>query len=147
MKIHKAYKFRIYPNNEQIQFLVQSFGCVRFVYNYFLQQRISYYAENSKGLSYNDNSAALTQLKKQEEYSWLQDVNSQSIQSALRNLDVAYNNFFNKRSKFPMFKKKSNRQIFSVPQHFTRTYQRKPCGFSLWMNLVPVSDYLKYGRD
>ena len=118
MKIHKSYKYRIYPNKEQIQYLSQSFGCVRFVYNYFLQQRISYYAENSKGLSYNDNSAALTQLKKQEEYSWLRDVNSQSIQSALRNLDVAYNNFFNKRSKFPKFKKKSNRQTFSVPQNF-----------------------------
>jgi putative transposase len=60
----------------------------------------------------------LTQLKKQEEYSWLRDVNSQSIQSALRYLDVAYNNFFNKRSKFPKFKKKSNRQTFSIPQHF-----------------------------
>ena len=119
MKINKAFKFRIYPNKEQIQFLAQSFGCARFVFNYFLRQRINYYAENAKGLTYFNNSVALTQLKKLSEFEWLNDINSQSIQQALRNLDIAYHNFFNKRAEFPKFKKKSNKQSFSVPQNFS----------------------------
>jgi putative transposase len=61
----------------------------------------------------------LTQLKKQAEYGWLADVNAQSLQQSLRNLDVAYNNFFNKRGKFPKFKKKRSKQSFRVPQGFT----------------------------
>ena len=119
MKINKAFKFRIYPNSQQKQFLAQSFGCARFVYNRFLRQRIDYYAENAKGLNYFDNSTALTQLKKQPEFEWLNNINSQSLQMSLRNLDTAYNNFFNKHAKFPNFKKKSNKQSFGVPQHFS----------------------------
>jgi putative transposase len=119
MKINKAFKFRIYPNSQQKQYLAQSFGCARFVFNYFLRQRIDYYAVNAKGLNYFNNSTALTQLKRQPEFEWLKDVSAQSIQQALRNLDVAYNNFFNKKAKFPNFKKKSNKQTFNVPQDFS----------------------------
>jgi len=119
MKINKAFKFRIYPDNTQKQFLAQSFGCARFIYNRFLRQRIDYYAENAKGLTYHNNALALTQLKKLPEFEWLNDINSQSLQSALRNLDTAYSNFFNKKAKFPNFKKKSNKQSFSVPQNFS----------------------------
>ena len=119
MKINKAFKFRIYPNSQQKQFLAQSFGCARFVYNRFLRQRIDYYTETGKGLTYHNNALALTQLKKEPEFEWLKDVNSQSIQQTLRNLDIAYHNFFNKRAEFPKFKKKSNKQSFNVPQHFS----------------------------
>ena len=119
MKINKAFKFRIYPNSQQKQFLAQSFGCARFIYNRFLRQRIDYYAENSKGLTYHNNALALTQLKKQPEFEWLNNISAQSLQQALRNLDVAYNNFFNKQAKFPNFKKKSNKQSFNVPQDFS----------------------------
>jgi len=119
MKTNKAFKFRIYPNNQQKQYLAQSFGCARFVYNRFLRQRIDYYAANAKGLNYFDNSVALTQLKKQPEFEWLNDINSQSLQMSLRNLDTAYNNFFNKHAKFPNFKRKYNKQSFGVPQHFS----------------------------
>jgi len=118
MKINKAFQFRIYPNNMQKQFLAQSFGCARFVYNHFLRQRIDYYAENSKGLTYYNNALALTQLKKEPGFEWLNDMNSQSLQQAVRNLDTAYSNFFNKKAKFPNFKKKSGKQSFNVPQHF-----------------------------
>jgi len=119
MKINKAFRFRIYPNSQQKQFLAQSFGCSRFVYNHFLRQRIDYYAENGKGLNYFDTQASLTQLKKQSEFEWLNDVNSQSLQISLQNLDLAYNNFFNKHAKFPDFKKKSQKQSFGIPQKFT----------------------------
>jgi putative transposase len=119
MKINKAFKFRIYPNSQQIQFLAQSFGCARVVFNYFLRQRIHYYAETGNGLNYHNNALALTQLKKLLEFEWLNDINSQSLQQTLRNLDIAYHNFFNKRAEFPKFKKKRNKQSFNVPQHFS----------------------------
>jgi putative transposase len=119
MTINKAFKFRIYPDSQQRQFFAQSFGCVRFVYNHFLRQRIDYYAETGKGLTYPNNASALTQLKKQPEFEWLNDINSQSLQQTLRNLDIAYHNFFNKRTQFPKFKKKLSRQSFGVPQHFS----------------------------
>jgi len=118
MTINKAFKYRIYPNEAQKQILEKHFGCVRFVSNYFLRQRIDYYAENQKGLTYFNNASALTQLKRLPEFEWLNEVNAQSLQQALRNLDVAYHNFFNKKAKFPAFKKKRNKQSFTVPQHF-----------------------------
>jgi len=119
MKINKAFKFRIYPNSQQKQFFAQSFGCARFVYNYFLRQRIDYYAQTGKRLTYHNNALALTQLKKLPEFEWLNNISAQSLQQALRNLDVAYNNFFNNQAKFPNFKKKSNKQSFNVPQDFS----------------------------
>jgi len=123
MTINKAFKYRIYPNKEQRETLARHFGCVRFVYNYFLRQRIDYYAENKdnekRSLNYHDTALALTQLKKNPEFEWLKDINSQSLQQALRDLDVAYNNFFNKRAAFPKFKKKRNKQSFSIPQHWS----------------------------
>ena len=123
MVIHKAFKFRIYPNRVQREIFAKHFGCVRFVYNHFLRQRIDYYEENKhsekKGLNYHDTARALTQMKKDPEFEWLNAVNSQSLQQSLRDLDVAYNNFFNKRAKFPKFKKKRSKQSFSVPQNWS----------------------------
>jgi len=122
MLINKAYNFRLYPSNKQIELLAQHFGSCRFVYNYFLRKRIDFYAENKgkdkQGLTYYDTAIMLTKLKRQPEYIWLNGVNSQSLQQSLRRLDVAYNNFFNKRADFPNFKKKHNKQSFLVPQKF-----------------------------
>lgn len=123
MMINRAFKFRIYPNQAQQASLASQFGCSRFVYNYFLRARMDYYREHEtdegkKGLTYHDNALALTQLKKLPDYAWLADVNSQSLQQALRDLDTAYSNFFNKRAQFPTFHKKHGRQSFRVPQHF-----------------------------
>ena len=123
MKIHKAFKYRIYPNRSQQDILARHFGCTRLVYNRFLRQRIDFYAANKdkekKGLTYQDTSALLTQLKRVAEFEWLKEVNSQSLQQALRNLDVAYNKFFNKQAAFPTFKKKRSNQSFSVPQRWS----------------------------
>jgi len=123
MVIHKAFKFRIYPNRQQREIFARHFGCVRFVYNHFLRQRIDYYAENKgsekKGLNYHDTARTLTQMKKGPEFEWLNAVNSQSLQQSLRDLDVAYSNFFNKRANFPTFKKKRSKQSFSVPQNWS----------------------------
>ena len=127
MKINFAYKYRIYPNVEQKILIAKHFGCVRFVWNYFLNERKEYYSKNEeaikekklKGLNYYDNAKSLTMLKKEEEANWLKEVNSQSLQAALKHLESAYNMFFRKSHQFPRFKSKYSRQSFTIPQHFS----------------------------
>jgi putative transposase len=105
--MEKAYKYRIYPNKKQQELIQKTFGCSRFVYNYFLDLRIKEYKENAKSLSYNDSSKLLTQLKK--ELLWLKEPDKDSLQKSLKDLDVAYQNFFKKHSGFPRFKSKKDR--------------------------------------
>jgi len=116
MIINKSFKYRIYPTKEQEVLLSKHFGSKRFVWNYFLNQRKTVYLENKKSLNYYDNARSLTQLKKQEEFVWLKEVNSQSVQASLRDLDVAYNRFFSKQGMFPRFKSRKDKQSFRVPQ-------------------------------
>ena len=105
--IHKSYKLRIYPTKEQEILLAKHFGCVRFVFNRFLSERQEEYLNNGNSLNYYDNARSLTELK--NELIWLKEINSQSLQSSLRNLDIAYNRFFKKLAKFPRYKKKNEK--------------------------------------
>ena len=106
--MERAYKFRIYPNKTQEILLQKTFGCVRFVYNYFLYRRIKAYKEDKKTISYNECSKELTQLKSEKE--WLKEPDKSSLQNALKHLDAAYKNFFSKlEAGFPKFKSKKNR--------------------------------------
>ena len=89
-------------------------GCSRFVYNHFLALRIKEYTTNKTSISYKQTSSLLTELKKQEETKWLNDVSAVALQQTLQNLQEAYNNFFKglkkkQRVGFPRFKKKSNK--------------------------------------
>jgi putative transposase len=122
MVVQKAFKFRLYPNAQQCERLAQQFGCCRVVYNHFLAERIAFYAahkgEKKQGLNFNDTCKALTQLKRQADYIWLNEVNAQVLQQALKNLDAAYVNFFEGRAEFPKFKRKGDKQSFRVPQDF-----------------------------
>ncbi len=103
-KINRTYRFRLYPNRKQTELLAKHFGCSRFVYNYFLNQRKEQYRLTGKSDNYYAQAKALTTLKKQEETAWLKEVNAQTLQFAIRSLEAAYNNFFKKRTKFPKFK-------------------------------------------
>ena len=115
-KINRTYKFRLYPTKAQTELLAKHFGCTRFVYNYFLNQRQEQYRLTGKSDNYFAQAKALTELKKQEETAWLNEVTAQSLQSALKCLDVAYTNFFKKRTKFPNFKSKRSKNSFTAPQ-------------------------------
>lgn len=108
MKIHRAYRFRLYPNKDQAILINKTIGCSRFVYNYFLNQWNEIYKESGKGLSYGTCSAQLPSLKKQEETEWLKEVDSIALQSSLRNLSDSFDRFFKKQNKFPRFKSKKN---------------------------------------
>lgn len=102
----KAYKFRAYPNKEQQLLFAKTFGCARFVYNYYLHKKIELYKSSKEGLSYNKCSADLTQLKK--ELVWLKEVDKCSLQNSLKNLDSAYKKFFKEHKGFPKFKSKKS---------------------------------------
>ena len=115
-KINRTYRFRLYPNREQTELLSKHFGCSRFVYNYFLNQREEQYKLTGKTDNFYAQCKTLTTLKKQEETAWLKEVNSQTLQFAIRSLETAYNNFFKKRTKFPNFKSKHSKNSFTVPQ-------------------------------
>lgn len=116
--MQKAFKFRLYPTEAQKEFLSRQFGAVRFVYNHFLAIRKDEYLNNKKSLNYYDDAKHLTELKNQDGYEWLYEINSQTLQASLRNLEVSYQNFFKKRTKFPKFHSKKNRQCIKIPQNF-----------------------------
>jgi len=112
----RAYKYRLYPNQEQEQKLAQHFGSVRWVYNWGLERKIKEYQETNKSPSCFDLTKELTQLKKLKEYRWLGDVNAQALQMALRNLDNGFTAFFRKYNSFPKFKNRYSKQSFQCPQ-------------------------------
>ena len=114
--INKTYRFKIYPNKEQEVLLNKHFGCSRFVYNYFLNERKEQYQKDKKSDNYYAQAKTLTDLKKQEDTIWLKEVNSQTLQFALRSLDTAYVNFFRGNAQFPKFKSRKHKNTFTVPQ-------------------------------
>ncbi len=114
----RAYKYRIYPTDEPKVLFAKTFGCCRFVYNWALNLKITAYKERKETLG----NVYLTNLMKSElkvAHEWRYVVNSQSLQSSLRNLDTAYTNFFSntKAVGFPRFKSRKDKQSFLCPQH------------------------------
>jgi putative transposase len=106
----RAYRYRCYPTHAQAAVLARTFGCARYVYNWALRLRTDVYHERQERLSYQDASAALTQLKQQPETAWLNEVSSVPTQQALRHLETAFRNFFEGRAKYPRFHKKHGKQ-------------------------------------
>ncbi|MFA1756110.1 RNA-guided endonuclease TnpB family protein, partial [Fusobacterium animalis] len=108
--MEKAYKFRFYPTKTQIKILNSTFGCVRYVYNHFLDLKQVLYNKEKKSMSYSKCSKELTVLKKEKK--WLKDVDKFSLQNSLKDLDKAYKNFFSGKG-YPKFKsKKDNRKSY-----------------------------------
>ena len=98
--------------------LANHFGSIRFVYNHFLAKRKEQYEQTKKSSNRYEQQKELTAMKKTEMYSWLKEINSQTLQHALRHLDTAYQNFFKGRAKFPRFHSKKHGGSFAIPQHF-----------------------------
>lgn len=101
-----AYKYRIYPNNQQKELITKTFGSCRFVYNKYLAIRIDKYKESKESFTYNQCANDMKNLK--SELEWLKEVDSTSLQSSLRDLDMAYQKFFKEHSGFPKFKSKKD---------------------------------------
>ena len=136
MLIQKSVKLRIYPNNQQdVVLLEKHFGCRRWVYNHFLNFFNENYHQGKKKLSYVEASKILTGLKKETETEWLKEVNSQTLQASIKDLDGAYDRFFRKLAKFPQFKsKRKSKSSFKVPQHFDIDWQN---------NLITIPKFKK----
>ena len=111
--MEKSYKFRIYPNEKQRVLIAKTFGCARFVYNYYLDKKIKLYEESKQSMNFYACSADLTFLKRETE--WLKEVDACALQSSLKNLDAAYQKFFKEHSGFPKFKSKhDNRKSYTT---------------------------------
>lgn len=120
-----SYKFRIYPTTAQIQQIQKTFGCCRFVWNHYLALRKELYEQDGKTMNYHACSGDMTQLKKT--LSWLKEVDATALQSSLRDLDTAYQNFFRRvkqgqKPGYPKFKSKHNHR---------RSYKSKCVGTNI----------------
>lgn len=111
----KVVKVRLYPSREQQQSLEQSFGNRRWLWNYCLNLMSQTYLDTGKGLSGYEVKKLIPQLKK--EHKWLSLAYSACLQQICLNLGVAFNNFFEKRAKYPRFKSKHGRQSIQYPQN------------------------------
>ncbi|MER3490378.1 MAG: transposase, partial [Meiothermus sp.] len=117
-RVHrKVYRFRMEPTREQGESLMRMAGARRWVWNWGLARRKEVYAATRRGLTYRQQAAELTGLKKQPETAWLRGADSQLLQQALRDLDRAFVAFFEGRARFPKFKrKKRDEPRFRIPQ-------------------------------
>ena len=106
-QILKAYKVRLYPNDEQQIFFAKSFGCARFIWNKMLADKIEHYTQTKTELK---NTPA--QYKK--EFEWLKEVDSLALANVQQNLRAAYNTFFKQGAGFPKFKKKGQRDSYTT---------------------------------
>ena len=128
-----SYRFRIYPTEEQKELMAKTFGCCRYVFNYFLNRRKATYKETGRGLPLKECCRELTSLKK--ELPWLKEVDSTALQAAVQNLDKAYTNFFRglktgrrvgypqfkaKKRDIPSFKAKNNNGAVAIVGHSIR---------------------------
>ena len=115
-KSYTARVYRIFPNEAHHQQLQRQFGCVRVVFNHFLWKNRQRYGNSKKYTSYTANTKALTQLKQTEDYCWLKEVHSQTLQQSLLNLDNAFKRYQSGISGKPRFKRKRYRQSCRYPQ-------------------------------
>lgn len=112
LSVLKAYKFRIYPNGQQKQFFIETFGCVRFTYNQLLKAKMDELANKEVKLG-------LTPAKLKKDYPFLKETDSLALANAQRNLERAFRNYFQKRAGFPKMKTKK-----SVWQSYTTNNQQ-----------------------
>lgn len=104
---HYGFILRIKPTEEQQQLINQTFGCVRLVYNQYLDARQVFYKEHGKNLSvYQYKKEVLNPMKRSDEYSFLREVDKFALENALQNVQDAYERFFKGQNRFPQFKSK-----------------------------------------
>jgi len=133
----RAYKYKIKPTMKQQHQLQQAFGCTRFIYNWGLDKKTKAWTNEHKSISYFELAKELTSLKQTEEYKWLKEVSSESLQQSLRNLDNAYTQFFKAKKGFPKFKSKKHSKDsvkFILNVHFD---------FDNWRVKVPKCGWVK----
>jgi len=114
----KAFRYRIYPKQDQEEKINQNIGCSRWIYNYALAKKKKAWQEEKKSLSRYDIQRDIPELKKAEETRWLKEADAKALILSLQNLDNAYQKFFREHKGYPKFKSKGKSK-----QNYT-TYQR-----------------------
>lgn len=127
--VEYSYKFRLYPNREQENQILRTFGCCRFVFNHYLVLRRDTYQQTGETLNYYACARDLTSLKQKEETIWLKEADATALQSALRDLEDAYQHFFCRLQKgekpgYPRFKSK---------RYHKQSYKSKCVGSNIQM--------------
>ncbi|MEI6296308.1 MAG: IS200/IS605 family element RNA-guided endonuclease TnpB [bacterium] len=140
----KAYRFRLYPNQEQKIYLTKTFGCARFIYNKMLAERIKSYEENKdldiKSVKYP------TPAQYKGEFEWLKEIDSLALANAKMNLEKAYNNFFrDKFVGFPKFKKKSNNCSYTTNnQNGTVRFEGNYIKIPKLKSLIKIKQHIQF---
>src|SRR6516165_5498305 len=117
MMERKVYRFRVDPTASQAAALTRFAGARSFVFNWALARRKETSEQSGKSISWSALSVELTELKNKSGFEWLKEIVSQLLQQALSDCKRAFENFFEKRARFPKFKKKrSAQQSFRIPQ-------------------------------
>jgi putative transposase len=119
--VKRTFKFKLRPTSLHLPLFLQFAGARRWIFNWGLDARQKAFETTGKGPSYFDQNKALTVLKEQTETSWLQEIHSQVLQQALKDLDSAFKNFFRRLKKgekpgYPKFRKKGTHERFRFPQ-------------------------------
>ena len=110
----KSVKIRLLPTKEQELLMFKTIGCSRFAYNWALNRSNELYKLGEK-YSMANIRKEFTQLKKQDEFKWLNEVSNKAMAESMRNLDKAFKSFFKKKSQYPKFKsKRKSKQSFYV---------------------------------
>ncbi|NKZ06751.1 RNA-guided endonuclease InsQ/TnpB family protein [Actinomadura latina] len=112
-RVRRSFRYRFYPTPEQAEHLSRTFGCVRLVYNMALEARIRA-RRDGRPMTYRDSSAALTNWKRNAEFSFLNDVSCVPPQQALRHLQTAFGNHLAKRAGHPRFKSRKRARATAV---------------------------------
>ena len=115
--MYKAYKFRLYPNDNQKILINKTFGCTRFIYNHFLNK-----CKEEKFIKAYDMCKELKELVL--DYPFLKEVDSMALRCSIFNLEDSYKNYFSKRSAYPSFKNKFSKQIYRT-NCITSVYKNK----------------------
>lgn len=164
--IKRAYKFRFYPQKELVILLAKTFGCSRFIYNYILDYCIKHYHSKEykitddfgdlitipnkeyKSLSGNDRINYIKILKQNSQYSFLNEISSIALQQSVKHLNTAYEKFFNKEASFPQFKKKINKNSFTITGknsiHFSKDFLKDK---EFYLPKYNKSLKIKFSRD
>lgn len=118
----KAIQYRLNPNQKQVSLIEKHFGCSRFIYNWGLNKKIVLYQNEMKNITRFQLDKLLPQLK--QENPWLKEVNAQTLQASLKNLDMAYTKFFRSKKEFPKFKSKhKDKNSFEIPSDTKISYE------------------------
>ncbi len=134
--VKRAFKYRFYPTPPQAEQLARTFGCVRYVYNRALAERSRAWTQEQRRVTHAETDRMLTGWKRDPETVWLTEPSKGPLQATLRNLQTAYVNFWQKRAKYPTFKRKG--KTLDSATYFSNCFTYRDCRITLAKQDAPL---------